>query len=152
MKLLKFAFLLSFLSIFFSCSNDDSRDDQDNEGKITYNYLPATKAEILKLNPEGETSVINVSYLLANACQSFEEFKILKQTKTGRGHTIDVRVLGSAKSEGLCIAQQQEKEEEFEFKPESAGKYTIRFWNGNEGEGAKSIDVEMAIPSKEELK
>ncbi len=86
LNFLKTGFVTVYMIIcFIGCSDIDKRDN------ITYGYLTATHVEAIEIKPAGELSKLQVTYSTNNTCQSFTQFRILKNMN----NITNVGVIGS---------------------------------------------------------
>ena len=124
---------------FISCSDVDKRDN------ITYGYLTATQVEATEIRPVGEINKLQVTYNTNNNCQSFAQFRILKNTN----NITNVGVIGSQVYGKQCTDKKEEKKQEFTFRPTKAGEYTWKFWAGRDSDqSSKYVEVTVTVHEK----
>lgn len=140
LNFLKTGFVIVYMSIcFIGCSDIDKRDN------ITYGYLTATHVEAIEIKPAGELSKLQVTYSTNNTCQSFTQFRILKNMN----NITNVGVIGSQIYGKHCTDKKEEKKHEFNFRPPQAGEYTWKFWAGrNNDQSSKYVEVTVKVPEK----
>ncbi|MCT4124046.1 hypothetical protein HZP71_15475 [Elizabethkingia anophelis] len=140
LNFLKFGIVTVYFGIcFISCSDVDKRDN------ITYGYLTATQVEATEIRPAGELSKLQVTYSTNNTCQSFTQFRILKNMN----NITNVGVIGSQIYGKQCTDKKEEKKHEFNFRPPQAGEYTWKFWAGrNNDQSSKYVEVTVKVPEK----
>lgn len=86
LNFLKTGLVTVYLCIcFISCSDIEKRDN------ITYGYLTATHVEASDIKPVGELNKLQVTYNTSNTCQSFTQFRILKNMN----NITNIGVIGS---------------------------------------------------------
>lgn len=91
--------IVYFCICFISCSDIDKRDN------ITYGYLAATQVEATEIRPVGEINKLQVTYNTNNTCQSFAQFRILKNTN----NITNVGVIGSQVYGKQCTDKKKRK-------------------------------------------
>ena len=126
MGMKKILVFIGFLAMFAvsSCSLEDDVALRFEPLKVTdVNFPP----ELQML----ESYQIGVSYLRPSSCHYFEGFDY---ENTGENETT-VFLIASVLTDQPCQELNVELETSFEFKPESAGTYIFRFWQGKNADG-----------------
>ena len=116
-----------------SCSNDDELDLRFEPLRVTDVNFPE-EVHVL------EAYQVDVTYLRPSSCHYFEGFDY---ENTGENETT-VFLIASVFNDQPCQELNVELETSFEFKPEEAGNYTFRFWQGKNADDEDiyySVDV-----------
>jgi len=132
MKLLTL-FIALFVTLFFGCS----KEAEDVQALQT-----AAPASIVQVDlPEvavtaGESVGITIHFLVNNGCGEFGSFDATKD-----GQTLLVKVYPQYRGE-VCADAIFTREAIYNFKPESPGTYTLKFWAGDSKFITKTLVVQ----------
>lgn len=141
MKLVKRLSALAFVGFLglatTSCLNSDDNDYS------TFGFFPTTKIEVNQdsIMPAGKTTNVHVTYQKTNSCQEFIQFSLLKDSKTFEQN---IGVYGKQSNSTSCTEGITLETKTLKFTPKDAGKYTLRFWTGNE-EGSTSPKYDTIV-------
>lgn len=137
MKSLKWLVGLFILGgILVSCLDDEPTLE------IAYQYRPIDSIQIDTIMPSRQVTEIKTFFTTTNGCQDFfdYEYSILGNERT-------VAVITSEILEESCTAVTEAQSFTLQFKPESSGTYTFRFWGGIDENGDDIFIIrEIEIP------
>ena len=126
MKKIVFLVLLASLTLFNSCSVDDSAADFQIE------FIPIETVEIPAEFNFGETHTITVTYKRPTTCHSFSSFQYVPEDNNVR----NVAVINFVTFGSDCETLEDDfKSESFSLSVLDTNPYTFKFWQGKDDNG-----------------
>jgi len=116
--------------------------DEEPVADVTYGYKPTDSVQIVEINPSRQVTEIKTFYTKTSSCENFfdYEYQIL-------GNERSVMIVMAKYEEPDCETANEADSFTLQFKPESNGLYTFRFWSGTDENGHDTFIVkEIEIP------
>lgn len=124
MKSLKWIVGLMFIGIVTSCLDDEPITN------VVYKYNAIDSVQIDTIMPARQITQIKTYFTTQNGCQQFFDYDY---TILGNERTVSVII--SELQDQSCTLGQQVHAPVLNFKPNTPGNYTFRFWNGVDENG-----------------
>lgn len=121
MKSLKWMIAMAMTGLVSNACLDDEPTAQ-----VTYQYAPIDSIHIGEIQPARQVTEITTFFTRQNECEVFFDYDY---QISGNERTVSL-VTSNLENEG-CIDIVEVGSNTLQFKPESSGTYTFRFWGGN---------------------
>jgi|SRR5690606_3908469 len=116
--------------------------DDEPISNVVFKYSAIDSVQIDTIMPARQVTEIKTYFTTKNGCQQFFNYDY---TILGNERTVSVMV--SEAQDQNCTLEQQVHSPVLNFKPESPGIYTFRFWNGVDEDGQDLFIIrEIEIP------
>ena len=127
MKKVLILLLIPFL--YLSCSKEPETED------VTLELLPVSEVELPINFNVNKDNIIKVKFIRPTECYAFNQFYYVAN---GSISTVAVESKVSRNNNGGCPPLQSNNvlTQNFKFRPEQTGQYTLKFWNGKDTNGS----------------
>ena len=137
MKSFNWIWVVMIGGIFFTSCLDDEPILQ-----VDYAYAPTDSIQIGEIRPAREVTEIRTYFTRNSECETFFDYDY---QISGNERTVSI-VISDLQVDD-CLEISQVEENTLQFKPETSGTYTFRFWAGNDANDEPIFIIrEIEIP------
>ncbi|WP_313806095.1 hypothetical protein [Flavobacterium sp.] len=121
-----FYILIGLVFTLSSCSLDDGKED------VSYELLPVNQVVMPESFKANKENPIEIKFIRPTSCHAFNSFYY---DKTGNIRTVAIESIIYTNNGCEPLTVDNIAVQTLNFKPETAGEYTFKFWQGKDDNG-----------------